>query len=63
MSIKFKNNVTGSVIGTLAVTQAKGEDFAISWEKDTLTFTNDDVNAIKNNTLTANASWYLEENI
>lgn len=63
LSIKFKNNVTGSVIGTLAVTQAKGEDFAISWEKDTLTFTNDDVNAIKNNTLTANASWYLEENI
>lgn len=63
LSIKFKNNVTGSVIGTLAVTQAKGEDFAISWEKDTLAFTNDDVNTIKNNTLTANASWYLEENI
>ena len=63
MSIKFKNNVTGSVIGTLEVRQAKGEDFAISWEKDTLTFTNDDVNTIKNNTLTANADWYLEENI
>lgn len=63
LSIKFKNNVTGSVVGTLAVTQAKGEDFAISWEKDTLTFTNDDVNTIKTNTLTANASWYLEENI
>lgn len=63
LSIKFKSNITGSVIGTLEVTQAKGEDFAISWENDTLTFTNDDVNAIKNNTLTANASWYLEENI
>lgn len=63
LSIKFKNNITGSVIGTLEVTQAKGEDFAISWENDTLTFTNDDVNTIKNNTLTANASWYLEENI
>ena len=63
MSIKFKNNVTNSVIGTLEVSQAKGEDFAISWEKDTITFTNDDVNQIKNNTLTANASWYLEENI
>lgn len=61
LSIKFKNNVTGSVIGTLAVRQVKGEDFAISWEKDTLTFTNDDVNTIKNNNLTANAAWYLEE--
>ena len=63
LSIKFKNNVTGSVIGTLEVRQAKGEDFAISWEKDTLTFTNDDVGTIKTNTLTANAPWYLEENI
>lgn len=63
LSIKFKNNVTASVIGTIEVSQAKGEDFAISWDKDTITFTNDDVNQIKNNTLTANASWYLEENI
>lgn len=63
LSIKFKSTVTGSVIGTLEVTQAKGEDFAISWDKDTLTFTNDDINTIKNNTLTANSDWYLEENI
>ena len=63
LSVKFKSNVTGSVIGTLEVSQAKGEDFAVSWEKDTLTFTNDDVNQIKTNTLTANAPWYLEENI
>jgi hypothetical protein len=63
LSIKFKSNVTSSVIGTLEVSQAKGDDFAISWESDTLTFTNDDVNNIKTNTLTANASWYLEENI
>jgi hypothetical protein len=63
LSIKFKNNVTGSVIGTLEVSQAKGDDFAISWESDTLTFTNDNVNNIKTNTLTANSSWYLEENI
>jgi hypothetical protein len=63
LSIKFKNNVTGSVIGVLEVTQAKGDDFAISWAQDTLTFTNDDVNTIKKNTLTANASWHLEENI
>lgn len=63
LSIKFKNNVTSSVIGTLEVRQVKGEDFAISWEKDTLTFTNDDVNTIKTNNLTANAAWNLEENI
>lgn len=63
LSIKFKNNVTTSVIGTLEVSQAKGEDSAISWSQDTITFTNDDVNTIKNNTLTANADWYIEESI
>lgn len=63
LSIKFKSTVTNSVIGTLEVSQAKGDDFAISWANDTLTFTNDDINTIKNNTLTANSDWYLEENI
>ena len=63
LSIKFKSTVTSSVIGTLEVTQAKGDDFAISWANDTLTFTNDDINTIKNNTLTANSDWSLEENI
>lgn len=63
LSIKFKSTVTSSVIGTLEVSQAKGDDFAISWANDTLTFTNDDINTIKNNTLTANSDWYLEENI
>lgn len=63
LSIKFKSSVTNSVIGTLNVTQAKGEDFAISWEQKTLSFTNDDLNQIKTNNLTANADWYIEENI
>lgn len=63
LSIKFKSTVTNSVIGTLEVSQAKGDDFAISWANDTLTFTNEDINTIKNNTLTANSDWYLEENI
>ena len=63
LSIKFKNNVTGSVIGTLEVTQAKGEDYSISWANSTLIFTNDDLNQIKNNTLTANADWYIEEDV
>lgn len=63
VSIKFKSSVTSSVVGTLAVNQAAGEAFAISWAQDTLTFTNDDVNTIKTNKLTANAPWNLEENI
>lgn len=63
VSIKFKSGLTGSIIGTLVVSQAAGEAFAISWASDTLTFTNDDVNTIKTNTLTANSAWHLEENI
>lgn len=61
VSVKFKSAVTGSVIGTLSVKQAAGEDFSISWESSTMTFTNDDLNTIKQNVLTANESWYLEE--
>lgn len=61
VSIKFKSNITGSVIGTLAAKQVAGEAYAISWESDTLTFTNDDLNQIKNNNLTANSDWYIEE--
>ena len=61
VSIKFKSNVTGSVIGTLTAKQAAGDAYAISWENDTMTFTNDDLNQIKNNNLTANSDWYIEE--
>ena len=63
LTINFRNTVTNSVITTLGVVQSKGDDFAISWANDTLTFTNDDVNLIKTNTLTANADWYIEEKI
>lgn len=63
LSIIFKNNLTNSVIGTLTVSQEQGEYPSISWQYDTLTFTNEDVNTIKTNTLTANLSWYLEEKI
>lgn len=63
LSIKFKSTVTNSVIGTLEVSQAKGDDFAISWAEKTMVFTNDDVGIIKTNTLTANAEWQIEENI
>lgn len=63
VSIKFKSSLTNSIVGTLAVRQAAGEAFSVSWENDTLTFTNNDVNTIKTNKLTANAAWHLEENI
>ena len=63
VSIKFKSNITNSVIGTLIIKQAAGEDYAISWEQSTLVFTNSDVNTIKINNLTANADWYIEENL
>lgn len=63
LSIKFKNNITNSVIKTIEVSQAKGEDFAISWAQDTLTFTNDDVETVKTNNLTANSAWQIEEKI
>ncbi|MBO7313557.1 MAG: hypothetical protein J6U48_04955 [Alistipes sp.] len=63
LTINFRNNVTNSVITTLNVVQEAGEDFAISWANDTLTFTNDDVNTIKTNTLTANSDWYIEEKL
>lgn len=63
LTINFRNNVTGSVITTLSVVQEAGEGFAISWANDTLTFTNNDVNTIKTNTLTANSDWYIEEKL
>lgn len=63
VSIIFKSTITGSVIRTLTVSQAKGDDYAISWEQSTMTFTNDDLNLIKTNNLTANADWYIEEKI
>lgn len=63
VSIKFKSNVTGSVIGTLVIKQVAGEEFAIAWEQSTLVFTNDDINTIKTNNLTANADWYIEEKL
>ena len=63
LNIIFKSSVTGSVIRSMTVIQEKGEDFAISWEKAVLTFTNDEVGNIQTNNLTANEKWYIEENI
>lgn len=61
LSLVFKNQVSNSVIGTLTITQAAGSAYAVSWEHDTVTFENSELNTIKNNNLTANAEWYLEE--
>lgn len=61
LSLVFKNQVSNSVIGTLTVRQSAGDAYAVSWENDTVTFDNSELNTIKNNSLTANAEWYLEE--
>lgn len=60
-NIVFKSQITGSVIGTLFISETVGEAFAISWQNASISFTNDEVGTIKNNTLTANAAWALEE--
>lgn len=61
LNLVFKNQVSNSVIGTLTITQSAGDAYAVSWEHDTVTFENSELNTIKNNNLTANAEWYLEE--
>lgn len=61
LSLVFKNQVSNSVIGTLLISQSEGDGYAVSWENDTVTFANNELNEIKNNNLTANAEWYIEE--
>lgn len=61
LSLVFKNQVSNSVIGTLTVRQSAGDAYAVSWESETVKFSNSELNTIKNNNLTANAEWYLEE--
>lgn len=61
VSLKFKSTITGSVIGTLAISQLAGDAFAISWESNTLTFEPDAVGDIQTNKLTSNGDWYIEE--
>ncbi|MDR1882983.1 MAG: hypothetical protein LBR26_09435 [Prevotella sp.] len=57
----FKSDITGSVIGQLAISQAAGDDFSISWENEEIAFTNNQVGTIIYNKLTANADWNIEE--
>lgn len=61
LTLVFKNMVSNSVIGQLTITQAAGDAYSVSWEHDTVSFENSELNIIKNNNLTANADWYLEE--
>nr|WP_302830023.1 hypothetical protein [uncultured Bacteroides sp.] len=61
LSLVFKNQVSNSVIGTLLISQSEGDGYAVSWENDTVAFANNELNEIKNNNLTANAEWYIEE--
>ena len=61
LNLVFKNQVSNSVIGTLVIIQSKGDDYAVSWENNAVTFANNELNTIRNNNLTANAEWYIEE--
>ena len=61
LTLVFKNTVSNSVIGQLMITQEAGEAYLVNWEHDTVSFENSELNTIKNNNLTANADWYLEE--
>lgn len=38
-----------------------GEGYTISWGTSTMTFTNDEINIIKENTLTTNSGWYIKD--
>lgn len=38
-----------------------GEGYTISWGTSTMTFTNDEINVIKENTLTTNSGWYIKD--
>lgn len=61
MSLVFKNQVSNSVIGTLMVVQNAGDAYTVSWSQPIVSFSNTELNTIKNNNLTTNASWYIEE--
>jgi hypothetical protein len=61
MNIIFKSAVTSSVIGQLSISQAAGDAFAISWANSSISFVNSEVGTVKNNTLTSNAGWQIEE--
>lgn len=60
-TIIFKNPISGSTVLSIAVSQAAGDAYAISFNPTTIAFQNNELNKIKNTELTANASWQIEE--
>ena len=60
-TIIFKNPISGSTVLSIAVSQAAGDAYTISFNPTTIAFQNNELNQIKNTELTANASWQIEE--
>lgn len=56
--IKDKNS---HLQATCEVVYDIGEGYTISWGTSTMTFTNDEINIIKENTLTTNSGWYIKD--
>lgn len=56
--IKDKNN---HLQATCEVVYDIGEGYTISWGTSTMTFTNDEIDVIKKNTLTTNSGWYIKD--
>lgn len=56
--IKDKNS---HLQATCKVVYDIGEGYTISWGTSTMTFTNDEINIIKENTLTTNSGWYIKD--
>lgn len=56
--IKDKNS---HLQATCEVVYDIGEGYKISWGTSTMTFTNDEINIIKENTLTTNSGWYIKD--
>lgn len=59
--INFKNPVSGAILLTLTITQLAGDARAISLSVGSLSFSQAEVNVVKNFNVIANDAWYSEE--
>lgn len=60
-NIYFQNPVSGSTILQLLVEQKPGMPYSITISPAVITFTNTEINTIKNITVTSNFDWQIEE--
>jgi len=63
LDLVFSNQLTGTPIGALTITQLAGENFRVSFQAKDIAFTNEEVGAVKPNTLSCNAPFTIEEKI